>query len=259
MLLNVHMIPHGDELIDLPDRESMRLNSVITKTAASETAEVIVILSPHGLTLEASASVAMTQYLSGYLNLSGRIIRRRYHNERGLAKEIAEKSSGLFQKFHFITSSGTKSVFPLDFGSLIPLSFFQVKNICAIGQPKINDRPALRRMGEILFRAINDYEKSVSVIFSCDQAHTHSAEGPYGYSPHAAEYDEIVRKYIESGDPQDLQSLPDSFLGEAKPDSYWNLMIMDGLLRASGKRMRFIDYYVALYFGMMVATTKIKD
>ncbi|MCL4447924.1 MAG: hypothetical protein M1148_03360 [Candidatus Thermoplasmatota archaeon] len=255
MLHNIHVIPHGDELIDLPDAGSRRLNLSLRELGKNEDAGTIVILTPHGLRLRKAASVAMTEFLGGSVRLATKSLRRRYRNARYLSEQLVKEGNDLLEPAYFISSLGENSVFPLDFGTLIPLSFFRPEEVCVIGQPRMHDLEALNKIGRTLYRCTERDDRCISVIFSCDQAHTHSPEGPYGYSEKSSEYDEMVRLYFDSGDSQELRNLSEEFLGSAKPDSYWNLMILDGLLKESGRKMKFIDYHVAKYFGMMVATS----
>lgn len=255
MLLNVHVIPHGDELIELPDNDSRRLNSAIVNISRLESADTIVVLSPHGMRLDQFGTIAMTQYVGGNLKLRGHYIKRKYPNDRELAESISAMSGDLFKKSFFITSSGEASVFPLDFGTLIPISFFRPKHLIVIGQPRIDNRNKLVEGGRGLFKAIDSISRNVSVIFSCDQAHTHSDAGPYGFSPEAENYDRLAREFLGSGKSEIIENIREKCVLDAKPDSYWNLLILDGLLKESGRRLRFLDYYVAKYFGMMVATS----
>ncbi|WP_075057594.1 hypothetical protein [Thermogymnomonas acidicola] len=75
-----------------------------------------------------------------------------------------------------------------------------------------------------------------SVIFSADQAHTHAADGPYGYSPEASIYEEAVRRaFISGGDLAHLLDIDEETVqGGAKPDSYWELLVLHGLLKELG-------------------------
>ena len=45
-------------------------------------------------------------------------------------------------------------------------------------------------------------------------------------------------------------------ISEAKPDSYWNMVILKGFLKNSGMRMVLDYHYVENYFGMLLAHGK---
>ena len=43
---------HGDELIDLPDKDSVTMRNHIAEIADRDDSDVIVIISPHGMTIK---------------------------------------------------------------------------------------------------------------------------------------------------------------------------------------------------------------
>lgn len=252
-LHNIYIIPHGDELIELPNQDSRIMSRKIEEVAVTDNSDVKVILSPHGVRLSKSIGIISTEYFHEYLKLSNRVFRGRLRNERKLAKQIASNCDGLTEEINFITSEGEKSIFPLDFGTVIPLSFFSHSSVVSIGQPRFDDHELLIQFGKSLFETVVSYEKSVSVIFSADQAHTHSRDGPYGYSPEAAEYDRTVIESIRKNDFSPLMLLSDEFIQRSKPDSFWNMLILNGMLTSAKRKMIFDYYYVERYFGMMFA------
>lgn len=252
-LENIYIIPHGDELIEHPNQESRIMSKTIEEVASDDTSDVKVVISPHGLRLSRGIGIIATEYFHQYLKLSNRVFRGKIKNEKALAKKIAGTCNEVAEEINFITSEGEKSIFPLDFGTIIPLSFFNHSPVVSIGQPRFNDHEILIRFGKSLFSSIESYDKKVSVIFSADQAHTHSNDGPYGYSQEASEYDEKVIECIKRNDFSPLMLLSDEYIERAKPDSYWNLLILNGMLTAAGRKMTFDYYYVERYFGMMLA------
>ena len=72
----------------------------------------------------------------------------------------------------------------------------------------------------------------------------------------AKEYDEIIQKCIAESDLKQVLSLKNDFLQSAKPDSYWNMAILDGILHDGDIRMKFVYYYVQIYFGMLAAVSE---
>ena len=61
-LENLYIIPHGDELIDLPDKESVTMRNHIAEIAEKDDSEVIVIISPHGMTIKDHMAVINTEH-----------------------------------------------------------------------------------------------------------------------------------------------------------------------------------------------------
>ena len=61
--------------------------------------------------------------------------------------------------------------------------------------------PDLLRLGGRLRDAFESTTASVYWIVSADLAHTHSAEGPYGYSEAAQVLDDAIDKWVQATDP----------------------------------------------------------
>lgn len=252
-LHNIYIIPHGDELIDLPTEGSIRMSSTIREIVKYDKSEVLAIASPHGVRLSRTVPIVNTERFAGSFDLSTRTIEMKLSNERPLAELILKESGDDAEEVGFVTVQGEKSVFPLDFGTLIPLNFFNKRPIVYLGQSRLRDRQRLLRFGEELYRAISNYGKRVSLVMSADQAHTHSSEGPYGFSADAEVYEEILKNCIKTGDFSELLSMDDALISNAKPDSYWNMVILSSVLKDSGRRMTLDFSYVEKYFGMLCA------
>jgi aromatic ring-opening dioxygenase LigB subunit len=50
-----------------------------------------------------------------------------------------------------------------------------------------------------------------------------------------------------------VMSIDQEIVNKGKPDSFWNMLILKGILEESGMRMKIDYHYVAVYFGMMLA------
>lgn len=249
----IYVIPHGDEILDLVDNESEIMNAKISQLARKDEADTKVIISPHGIRLSERIGIINTEFFQGYFKLKHKTLRSVYRNDRNLTNTILRATNGITEEVGFVSSSGQLSRFPLDFGTLIPLQFFKKTPIVYIGQPRFNDRKKLIEFGKSLYRVVAASDHRVSIIISADQAHTHSKDGPYGYSKFAAEYDGIIKRTIKENDFSELNNITDSFIEMAKPDSFWNMMILQGILLSSDKKMQLDYYYLEQYYGMMLA------
>lgn len=251
-LNKVYLIPHGDEIIDLPNENSRKMNKEISRVTSRDSSDTILIMSPHGLTLSKSFGIINTQSIRADLRLKRKRIRKLYHTDRELVKAIitASKES---QEVSFSTSTGPKSVLPLDFGSVIPLDFFPQRDIVAIGQPRIWDRDLLQDYGRLLVRIAENSEKRVSIIISADQAHTHASTGPYGFAEESASYEKLVEECVLKSDLSPLIPLKEDFIMKAKPDSYWNLLVLKGIMEETGMKSVLDFHYIEEYFGMLLA------
>ncbi len=256
MTLNrIYVIPHGDELIDLPNENSKILSEHIREVAKNDNSDVLLIISPHGVTLGKNMAVINTENFYALTKLKDLTLTFKAKNERNLTEQIVRDVPDLCEELRFSTYAGELSDFPLDFGSSIPLYFFNQRQIVVMGQPRIKDRERLVKFGSQLYSIIQKYPKSVTVILSADQAHTHSPEGIYGYSPKAEEYEKILIRCLRTNDFQDLLNIDEKIITDGKPDSFWNMLILYGMLTASGRKMSVVYNYVQVYFGMLLAVS----
>ncbi|MFG1519251.1 MAG: hypothetical protein AAE977_02055 [Thermoplasmataceae archaeon] len=257
VLKNVYVIPHGDELIDLPDTNSREMATSLAAIASHDSSDVLAIISPHNLRLERNISVIKTQYLRLNYRLKTGTIRGKYETDSNLADLITTRNPEITEGAYFITSSGSNSVFPMDFGTGIPLHFFRKRNIVSLGQARMGDRKVLMNFGRSLCHTLNNYSRSVSLIISADQAHTHSENGPYGYAPEARLYDETIIDAIKRSRLSSILSISENLITKGKPDSYWNMLILAGIIEECELQLNFDYYYVAEYFGMLLAHASI--
>ncbi|MEM0158542.1 MAG: hypothetical protein QW812_03430 [Thermoplasmataceae archaeon] len=217
--------------------------------------DVIAIMSPHGLRLKRHLPVINTENLEGRLTIGSETLSGAFKTERELAKLVAE-SNPIFEEVGFATSSGFLSTFPLDFGTIIPLSFTAHRNLVCIGQSRLESRASLIEAGRSFAEVASHYNKRVLVIVSADQAHTHSASGPYGYSPMAEKYENAIEAMVRRGDLAGIEDIDDSIIEQAKPDSYWGLLFLKGVISRLGLQLKLKYHYIEGYFGMLAAETR---
>lgn len=257
VLHRTYIIPHGDELISQPNNKSRQMNRRVSQITRGDSSETVVIISPHSLRISCGLPLINTEHLSGRYRIGDRTIRRTYNCDRSLGRSIID-SSKIVVETTFITGEGDLSVFPIDFGALIPLTFFKRKKIVLIGQWREPNKSSLIDFGKELYKIVSNEKKLISVVFSADQAHAHSKEGPYGYDCRAKEYDDLVIKTLRYNNFEPLIDLDDDFISGAKPDSYWNLLNFHGFIKEGNLIPIFKYYYLQKYFGMLLATAEKK-
>lgn len=253
VLKGVYIIPHGDEIIDLPSDGSRKIRKEIERIAREDSSGTLIIISPHGLRLRRYISLINTERLFSVVKTQKYELKNIYETDRKLASAILDEEKEYVEEVQFVTSSGDLSSFPVDFGTAIPLVFFGKRKVIAMGQLRTNNRNFLERFGENLAKLAQNYPGDISIILSADQAHAHSADGPYGYSEKAKEYDSIIVDTIETSRYDRLSLISDEFIADAKPDSYWNMLILKGIVEQKNIKMKLLYYYVERYFGMLAA------
>ena len=253
VLERLYVIPHGDEIIDVPNQESRELRDKITEVTREDGSDSIIVLTPHGMTLSSGIPIINTENLHGeYSTKTVRLVSDHKTNKE-IVRNIAAEFGKEMVTVNFATSSGPLSVFPEDFGTIIPLTFFGKQKISIISQPRISDPEKLMRLGRNIWNTVDSMDIKISVVFSADQAHTHSKSGPYGYSEYAKLYENKIKGYFERGSLSGIENMDQGMVVEAKPDSYWNMVILNGFMKNSGMHITLDYHYVENYFGMMLA------
>jgi len=109
------------------------------------------------------------------------------------------------------------------------------------------------RAGQAIARAAAASRKRVALIASCDHGHGHDAKGPYGFTPKSKEFDDAVVESIRGGDGPRFSQLGSAFAREAKADSYWQMLMLEGALAPDGWKGELLSYEAPTYFGMLCA------
>ena len=260
--------PHGSEVIpelagkSLEDfaetRKGMEKLALLMEKQKPET---IVLATPHGLRLESKIGVITSEFTEGTLEENNKMIRLRCECNSKLARLIlknAKKSNLPVLGANYGTDTGPNSCMPMDWGTLIPLWFFTRKGKAKLKVVIVTpsrDLPfqTLIKFGYILAETVENFKERVAFVASADQGHAHKADGPYGFHQASAEFDRMVREAVIKNDLKTLFSLSKKFIEDAKPDSLWQLAILEGVLEHVPLKGQLISYQAPTYFGMLCA------
>jgi aromatic ring-opening dioxygenase LigB subunit len=108
------------------------------------------------------------------------------------------------------------------------------------------------RAGQALARAADASGKRVALIASADHGHAHDPDGPYGFDPAAAEYDDLIVRFVQEDRLDGVLGLDPAFVDAAKADSWWQLAMLHGALGTAWTGT-FLSYEASTYFGMLCA------
>ena len=256
MIYTVAVVPHGDEIIDPRNENMKKLNAKMNELGKMlKDTDEYVLISPHNIRIDTHIGVILTENLSGKWDYNGIKINKKLRCDRKLAMDIYEKS--LQEKIptvgiNFGALEGTLSSMPLDWGSLIPLHFLPERNTVLITPARKISRLNLVKFGNVLVNVLEKRKEKIAVIISADQAHTHSKYGPYGLSINAKDYDSRVFNALKNKNLEELLQMSDDYLDKVKPDSYWQLLILYGIMQKIDFTKEIAEYGVAGYFGMCV-------
>ena len=159
--------------------------------------------------------------------------------------------------------------FPLKWGEVIPLYFIQNGgeesfHAVILSQPSrrytedVKMIPELLQLGKELYHMLDSLPQRVAMVISGDLAHTHSKDGPYGYSPAAEPFDEACGKWVESMSDPPLLREAAGLVDKALSCGFTGFVMLHGMLQEGGGARawasRLYANYHPSYYGMMVAS-----
>ncbi|USS40178.1 extradiol dioxygenase [Thermococcus aggregans] len=256
MLIGAAMMPHGNPVLKPEDEGTRKLAEALKEIGEEfSKAEAYVIISPHNIRMSEALGVIMAENLISWLGFGEVQLPGEYKTEKELAREIYQraKANGLpVVDINFASLSGEYSRFPLTWGELIPLHFLEKRPVVLLTPARKVSRATLVEFGEVVGEVLEEYDKKVAFIASADHAHAHG-NGPYGYAPEAKEYDELVMRIIQENRLEKLLEIPDELISKALPDSYWQLLVLYGVLKKVPMKVKLAEYACPSYFGMGAA------
>jgi aromatic ring-opening dioxygenase LigB subunit len=220
--------------------------------------DTIIILTPHGIRVEGAISISVSENASGSL---GAKVSTRFKVDQLLARAISNNalSCGIpIAKCTYGASSGFSSSLPLDWGAIVPLrlleKFFDPQSqVIVVCPSRLLPRQQLFDFGRGIASITSQSPKRVVLIASADQAHTHHASGPYGFSESASEFDHLIVELVCQDKLERLLDVDINLIKKAIPDSYWQMLILAGAMQIQPLCGEFLSYEVSSYFGMLCA------
>ena len=108
---------------------------------------------------------------------------------------------------------------PMDWGTLIPLWFLVGRGnddlkVVIVTPSREIPLEELVSFGEVISEVTAASEKRVAFVASADQGHAHRADGPYGYNPASAEFDQLVKEAVQRNDLRPLLNLTSKLVGQ---------------------------------------------
>lgn len=255
--------PHGGEIIPelqgaSPERMAItRMNMVkLGQQMADAKPDCIVVLSPHGTRVNGHFSITDSERMKGSWQENEAIFWMEKLVERDLAKKIHEEAikTGLpSSTINFGTAAGPISCLPLDWGAIVPLRFMPDVPVVVITPFRELSFKQHTEFGESLRKAVVQYDKRVGLIASCDWAHAHDEQGPYGFDPAAKDLDDQVVQLIKTNQLEKMADFDLDFIEAAKPDGIWQTLILAGAIPSQERNIEFLSYEAPTYFGLICA------
>lgn len=221
--------------------------------------EVVIVLTPHGIHVDGQLAVVVAGHAAGALE-EAPTVALDLRVDRELALSIVRELTADAIPTVGVSYGGNdpaEAVMPMDWGSLIPLWYLGGRRdppLPVVLVAPARDLPVEAHVaaGAAIARAASMTGRRAALVASADQAHTHAADGPYGFDPAARIHDELIVSLLREGRLAGLLDIEPALIGSAKPDSWWQMVM---LLGAIGDRWRpvLLSYEAPTYFGMLCA------
>lgn len=269
------ILPHGFDLIPelYPNtgedwKKLIKGMEDVAKEIFACKPDIIVIASPHNLRIDGQIGVITTEWCHGtwWNEEKTKSVELKFSCEREFGLTLYEtiKQANLSAvSVNYGAADGEFSSMIMDWGTFIPMWFINqvyTKNKLEI-PPMVLITPSreipwedLIEVGRIINQLSISENKEVVFIASADHGHAHDEEGPYGYNPASKMFDDKVCQIIQRDELHKLLDFTEVFIDHAKPDSLWQMLILQGILEETYLRNNLFIYECPTYYGMIVAS-----
>jgi len=288
-LVAAAVIPHGDFAYDpslLNDSSQQAAAQRIHNASCQagmfirETRPDIIFLStPHGLELTGDFLLYENPVLSGVATLGADVGpgAPSYNVSKTLrtdpvVTDLLKRLRSTGANVTGIRGFGMGLSLPISWGEVLPLSFLDVAGpepndgykVIVMGIPyrryteDFTMVQELTTLGAAIAMFFAELPQRVAWIVSSDLAHTHRADGPYGFSSAAAPFDDAVGRWMRTLVDAHLEEATKLEQAGAKSCGYTGLVMLNGALAALGGpaawRSSLLGLEAPTYYGMGVAT-----
>ena len=259
--------PHGDLAIpeacpaanrDLASATQAGMDELARRFDAADP-EVVVVLTPHGIHVEGNLAVVVAGRAAGALEEApGVTLDVPVDRLLALATVRELRTAGIpAVGVSYGGNDPAEAVMPLDWGSLIPLWYLGGRRdppvpVVIVAPARDLSLDAHVAAGAAIAAAISASGRRVALVASADQAHAHSADGPYGFDPAARVFDESIVSILREARLGALHDLDPTLVEAAKPDSPWQLLMLLGAIGETWAP-RLLSYEAPTYYGMLCA------
>jgi aromatic ring-opening dioxygenase LigB subunit len=251
--------PHGGPVFDEPDGATRKGMEELGRRFALAHPEAVIVVTPHGVHVDGHFAVVRSVQLEGD---ASRWTDADTNYEGPGDPELADACVQSLQAaglpalgITFGATAAGSSTMPLDWGALIPLWFMRAPAVVVSPCRALSNVDHVRA-GAALAAATAD--RRVALIASADHGHGHTADGPYGFAPESAEYDEEIQAIVRDNRLGALTGWDPGFAVAAKADSFWQLLMLHGAL-GDEFHGQLLSYEAPTYFGMLTAFYVRKD
>lgn len=239
--------------------------------------DAVVIAGPHGIRVDGSFAIVDAARVAGTLRWKDNLAEVNAPCDRQLIDSLSTEAMAVGLPVARVSYAGNRAdqaVAPLDWGGMTPLWFLgHDQNIPGSGDvlaaaPPDNGAPSavlvtpsrsltwssMVEFGRTIGRALEADSRNVGFIASCDWAHTHHEDGPYGFHESAERVDEAVVDALRRNAPANLLDLDPGDVQTAAIDGLWQTLMLAGVQEIVPLTINVLSYEAPTYYGMIVAT-----
>jgi aromatic ring-opening dioxygenase LigB subunit len=245
------IVPHGDPAFVDGSPTRVALEELGRRLEVTEP-DVSVVVTPHNVHVEGRFGVVTSATIAGALEDSEHALSCTVDRELAQGIVDALRSHGLpAVGISFGSNDLSLAEMPMDWGTLIPLWFLgrEQRPVVVVSPARELSLADHVRAGEALAAACDG--RRAALIASADHGHAHDPEGPFGFHPASAEYDERIVELVSANRLDEVASL-ESIVATASADSLWQLVVLHGAL-GDGFGAELLSYERPTYFGMLCA------
>ena len=261
--------PHGGIVIEEacpPDEREVAANTragmeEMSRRFAAARPDVAVLLTPHNVHVTGSMAIIGAGSIAGSLSGAAQPVTLHGPIDRVLSYALRDAlvTGGIpVAEVSYGGNDAASATMPMDWATLVPYWFLGGRMSPPV--PLVVLAPARDlsaedhiQAGRIIAASVRDSGKRVALIASADNGHAHDANGPYGYSPNAKEYDLAVIKAVRENFLPQVRKIEPALVSGAKADSWWQLLILSGALEGAAWEGTLLSYEAPTYFGMLCA------
>jgi aromatic ring-opening dioxygenase LigB subunit len=223
--------------------------------------DAVVVLTPHTVHVEGAMAVVTAAHAAGSLAQWGAAgVELRVPVDTGLAATVRDAIRAAGIPVVGVSYGGNnqhEAVMPLDWATLIPLWWMGGRSDpqvpAVIVSPARDLSPEAHvRAGAAIARTVASDGRRVALVASCDHGHGHLADGPYGFRPESAVFDELVCSLVRDDRLAAVADVDPALVGAAAADSWWQMLMLSGALDG-GWRGEFLSYEHPTYVGLLCA------
>jgi aromatic ring-opening dioxygenase LigB subunit len=218
--------------------------------------EAVIVATPHNVHVDGHVGVVMAGALEGSVDQIA--LSCPVDTELALCALVDLADAGVpCVGVSFGPNDPGEATMPLDWGALIPLWYMGGRSepqvpVVLVAPARDLEAESLMEAGRVLGASARTLGRRVAFVASADHGHAHDAEGPYGFDPAAASYDERIVELVRDNRLAGLPTLDGRLVEAAKADSFWQLLLLHGALDGAFDA-ELLSYEVPTYFGMLCA------